>query len=98
MSILIGASVNSLALCSWRHDDRFQIDRRSPRQAVNQDRMEFYLQALRTLVALSVATLATDSASPGTTTAVPPAAGMGPKAVSGAGSMSKMDPRMKSMQ
>ena len=56
------------------------------------------MHALRTFVALSVATLATACASPGSTTAAPASSSMAPMDMGGAGSMAAMDPRMKSMQ
>jgi hypothetical protein len=62
------------------------------------NRQEFNMHALRTLMALSVATLATACASPGTTTAAPPANGMTAMAMGGAGSTAAMDSRMKAMQ
>ena len=56
------------------------------------------MHAVRTLIALSVATLATACASPGTTAAAPPATGMAPMAMGGAGSTAATDSRMKAMQ
>jgi hypothetical protein len=70
----------------------------SGQRAVYQNSQEFNMHAVRTLIALSVATLAAACASPGTTTAAPPAAGMAPMAMGGAGSMPGMDARMKAMQ
>jgi len=56
------------------------------------------MHALRTFVALSVATLATACASPGSTTAAPPSSSMATMDMGGAGSMAAVDPRMKAMQ
>ena len=56
------------------------------------------MHAARTLIALSVATLAAACASPATTAAASPAAGMVPMAMDGAGSTPAMDARMKTMQ
>jgi hypothetical protein len=56
------------------------------------------MHAIRTLVALSVATLATACASPGTPAASPPGNGMAPMAMGGPGSTVAMDSRMKAMQ
>ena len=53
---------------------------------------------LRTFVALSVATLATACASPGSTDAASPHGRMAPMDMGGAETMAAMDPRMKSMQ
>lgn len=57
------------------------------------------MPAVRTLVALSVATLATACASPGYTHAPTPSAGMAPMPVpmGAPGSMAAMEPRMKAM-
>ncbi len=52
----------------------------------------------RSLIALSVATLAAACASPGTTAAAPPATGMAPMAMGGAGSTVSMASRMKATQ
>jgi hypothetical protein len=54
------------------------------------------MTAFRTLVALSVASLATACANPGTTTAVPASPGMGNAGASMP--MSTMEPRMKAMK
>jgi hypothetical protein len=67
-------------------------------RAVNPNSQEFSMHAVRTLIALSVATLATACASPGTTAAAPPAAGMAPMVMGGAGSPVAMDSRMNAMQ
>lgn len=56
------------------------------------------MHAIRTLIALSVATLATACANPGTTAAAPPATDMAPMTMGGAGSTGAMDTRMKAMQ
>ncbi len=56
------------------------------------------MHAIRILIALSVATLATACAIPGTTAAAPAANGMAPMAMGGAGSTAAMDSRMKAMQ
>jgi hypothetical protein len=56
------------------------------------------MHALRNIVALSIAALATACASPGSTTAVPPSSSMAPMDMGSTGSMAAMDPRMKSMQ
>jgi len=55
------------------------------------------MYAVRTLVALSVAALATACASPGYTNATPPSAGMAPMTMGAPGSMAAMEPRMKAM-
>jgi hypothetical protein len=70
----------------------------SGRRAGFQNSQEFNMHAVRTLIALSVATLATACASPGTTAAAPPATGMAPMAMGGAGYTVAMDSRMKAMQ
>jgi hypothetical protein len=70
----------------------------SGQRAVYQDSQEFNVHAIRTLIALSVATLAAACASPGTTAAAPPATGMAPMAMGGAGPMVAIDSRMKAMQ
>ncbi len=56
------------------------------------------MHAVRTLVALSVATLASACASTGGTNAEPPSTGMAPITMGAAGSMTAMQPRMKAMQ
>jgi hypothetical protein len=56
------------------------------------------MHAVRTLVALSVATLAAACASPGGTNEAPPSAGMAPMNMDASGSMAAMEPRMKAMQ
>ncbi len=56
------------------------------------------MHAVRILVALSVAALATACASPGATNAAPPSAGMAPMAMGAAGMTAAPDPRMKAMQ
>ncbi len=56
------------------------------------------MHAIRTLIALSVATLAAACASPGTTAAAPPATGMASMNMGGAGPMVAMDSRMMAMQ
>lgn len=56
------------------------------------------MHVVRTLVALSVATLAAACASPGYTNATPPSAGMAPMNMGAAGSMAATEPRMKAMQ
>lgn len=56
------------------------------------------MHAVRTLIALSAATLGTACASPGTRATAPPADGMAPMAMGGAGSTVAMDSRMKAMQ
>ncbi len=55
------------------------------------------MHAVRTFVALSVATLAVACASPGTTNATSPSAGMAPMTMGAPGSMAAMEPRMKAM-
>ena len=56
------------------------------------------MHAVRTLVALSVATLAAACASPGYMNATPASAGMAPMTMGAAGSTAAMEPRMKAMQ
>lgn len=56
------------------------------------------MHTVRTLIALSVATLAAACANPATTAAASPAAGMAPMAMDGAASTMAMDTRMKTMQ
>ena len=56
------------------------------------------MTALRTLIALSVATLATACAGPGGMTASPPAQAMTGMAGMGAPAAASMEPRMKTMQ
>jgi hypothetical protein len=61
-------------------------------------RQEFSMHAVRTLVALSFATLAAACASPGYMNATPASAGMAPMTMGAAGSTTAMEPRMKAMQ
>jgi hypothetical protein len=56
------------------------------------------MHAIRTLVALSVVTLATACASPGYTHATSPSAGTAPMSTDAPESMDAMEPRMKAMQ
>ena len=56
------------------------------------------MHVVRTLVALSVATLAVACANPGTMNATPASAGMAPMTMGAAGSTAAMEPRMKAMQ
>jgi len=56
------------------------------------------MHAVRTLVAFSVATLASACANTGGTSAAPPSAGMAPITMGAPGSMATMEPRMKAMQ
>ena len=78
---------------------RIHLDRPvSGQRAVYQNSQEFNMHAVRTLIALSVATLAAACASPGTTAAASPATGMAPMAMGSAGSTMAMDSRMKAMQ
>jgi len=56
------------------------------------------MHAVRTLVALSVATLAAACASPGGTNAAPPFAGMAPATMGAAVWMAATEPRMQAMQ
>lgn len=56
------------------------------------------MHATRTVLALSVATLATACASRGYNGAASPPAGMAPMAMSAAGSRVAMEPRMRAMQ
>jgi hypothetical protein len=89
---------NSVAVRRWP-EYRIHAGRQaSGQRAVNQNSQEFSMHAVRTLIALSVATLATACASPGTTAAAPPPTGTAPMVMGGTGSMAAMDPRMKSMQ
>ena len=56
------------------------------------------MHAVRTLVALSLATLATACASPGSSDAAPPSAGMAPMSMGAPGSTAAMEPRMQAMR
>jgi hypothetical protein len=67
-------------------------------RALNQNGQEFSMHAVRTVIALSVAALATACASPGTKADAPPATGMAPMSMGVAVSTSAMDSRMKAMQ
>jgi hypothetical protein len=80
-------------------DCRIHLGRQaSGQRAVNPNSQEFNMHAVRTLIALSVATLAAACASPGITADAPPATGMAPMAMGGAGSTVAMDSRMRAMQ
>ena len=56
------------------------------------------MTTLRTIVAMSVAALATACANPGSMNAATPSARMAPMAMGGSASMAASDPRMKAMQ
>jgi hypothetical protein len=61
-------------------------------------RQEFNMHAFRTLIALSVATLAFGCVSSGGSTAASPVTGMAPMVMGGTGATAAMDSRMKAMQ